>query len=227
MSMMLPTMLVACGGSSTGVATGTDGSRTAADATLVVDGIEQHLSSMAIDTADVDQPTLLAETAVVGTTSTASQPVATAPLAPAVTCGLSNFQQQILNEINKARVNGRYCGSKFFPSAPPLAWNAKLAAAAAGNSADMASKNYFSHTSRDGRTFVQRISAAGYTWQAAAENIAAGQTTIEQVVNGWVASPGHCTNIMNPVYVDVAVACVRNDAAAYRRYWTMDMARPR
>jgi uncharacterized protein YkwD len=54
-----------------------------------------------------------------------------------------------------------------------LAINSSLSTAAYLHSKDMAENNYFSHTSLDGRTFDQRIVAAGYTnWTALGENIA-------------------------------------------------------
>ena len=89
----------------------------------------------------------------------------------------------------------------------------------------MADNNYFSHTSLDGRTFAQRITATGYRYTAAGENIAAGQTSVQSVMTGWINSPGHCQNLMNPTYRDIGMACVRNDAATYRLYWTMDLGR--
>lgn len=132
-----------------------------------------------------------------------------------------------MNRINQIRATARTCGSLTYAAAPPLKWNDKLFSAAAGHSADMAAKNYFSHTSLDGRTFSQRITNAGYDWRAAGENIAAGQTTVDQVMTAWVNSPGHCANLMSQNFTEVGVACVRNDASSYRYYWTMDLAQPR
>ena len=108
-----------------------------------------------------------------------------------------------------------------------MKWNDKLFKAAAGHSADMAAKNYFSHTGSDGSSFSQRITGAGYSWRAAGENIAAGQTSVAQVMNAWVNSPGHCANLMNKNFTEVGVACVKNDKSSYRTYWTMELAQPR
>jgi uncharacterized protein YkwD len=60
----------------------------------------------------------------------------------------------------------------------------------------MANQNYFSHTSKDGRTFDQRIKAAGYP-RPGGENIAKGQRTAESVMKAWMDSPGHRRNIEN------------------------------
>ncbi|WP_286758098.1 CAP domain-containing protein [Ralstonia sp. RL] len=133
----------------------------------------------------------------------------------------------MLDRVNQARAVGRTCGSTYYSAAAPLAWNGKLFDAAAGHAQDMAANNYFSHTSQDGRTFSQRITNAGYAWSAAAENIAAGQGTVAQVMDGWLQSPGHCANIMNGNYSEIGVACARNDASAYQQYWVMELGRPR
>jgi uncharacterized protein YkwD len=139
---------------------------------------------------------------------------------------LSGFQQQVLDRVNQARASSRMCGSTMFNAVAPLAWNALLFDAAAGHAQDMATNNYFSHVSQDGRTFSQRISAAGYAWSAVGENIAAGQASVDEVMNSWLQSPGHCENIMNGNYTEVAVSCARNDASTYKQYWTMDLGRP-
>jgi uncharacterized protein YkwD len=148
-------------------------------------------------------------------------------IAPEKSCGIPNFQQELLKLVNQARANSRYCGTTFHAGAGPVAWNSKLFDAAAGHAADMANKNYFSHTSLDGRTFIDRINATGYTWSAVGENIAAGQTTLEQVMNAWLASPGHCSNIMNTAYTEIGVACVKNAASTYKQYWGMELGKPR
>lgn len=59
------------------------------------------------------------------------------------------------------------------------------------------------------------------------ENIAAGYDTVSAVMDGWLASPGHCANLMNPNFTQIGVACIRGSTGnAYGTYWTMDLARP-
>jgi uncharacterized protein YkwD len=157
----------------------------------------------------------------------APAPSQSASLSADKTCGLSNFQQEVLNRVNQARANSRMCGDTFYGAAGPLTWNSKLFDAATGHAADMASKNYFSHVSQDGRTFDQRITAAGYAWSAAGENIAAGQTTLDQVMNDWLKSPGHCVNIMNGTYTEIGVSCVKSASSTYKQYWAMELGLPR
>jgi uncharacterized protein YkwD len=154
-----------------------------------------------------------------GTSNTGS----TAALDTRLTCNLPNFQQDMMNRINAARASGRTCGSTQYGPAPALTWNTYLFNAASGHSTDMASNNYFSHTGLDGSNPGQRITGAGYAWNAYGENIAAGQSSVQSVVDGWLASPGHCANIMNPKLADVGVACVSSSTSTYRTYWTMDL----
>ncbi len=144
------------------------------------------------------------------------------------TCNLTDFAASALARINQWRASGADCGAegKFGP-APAVAWNDALTQAALGHSQDMVAHNFFSHTGSNGSTMGQRITAAGYAWSAAGENIAAGQTSVNSVVDGWIASPGHCANIMNPGYVHIGLACVSGTSAnAYPTYWTLDLAKP-
>lgn len=150
-----------------------------------------------------------------------------APVTMPVPCGLPNFQQELIRQVNQARAEGRSCGQTYYAAAGQVAWNARLLQAATAHAADMAANDYFSHTSQDGRKFSQRITAAGYLWSATAENIAAGQRSVQEVMNTWLESPGHCGNIMNGNYSEIGVACVKYDASPYYTYWVMELARPR
>jgi uncharacterized protein YkwD len=134
----------------------------------------------------------------------------------------------VLARVNALRAAGAQCGSAgSFGPAGALAWQGQLDQAATGHSQDMATQDYFSHTSLDGRTMTERVEAAGYAWRNLGENIAAGYASVDAVVDGWIASDGHCANLMNPAFTEFAVACVDGAATRYGRYWTMDLARPR
>ena len=130
---------------------------------------------------------------------------------------------------NAYRAAGANCGSGgVFGPAPALTWSASLASAALVHSQDMVTANFFSHTGSNGSTFDQRITAAGYAWQTAGENIAAGYPGLSQVMAGWMASPGHCANLMNPSFTQMGLACVNGTSAnPYGTYWTQDFAKPR
>ncbi|MGE0099125.1 MAG: CAP domain-containing protein [Hydrogenophaga sp.] len=141
-------------------------------------------------------------------------------------CGLADFKNSLMQQINTARATARTCGSTAMPAVAALTWNDRLFSAAARHSRDMATNNYFSHTGLDGSSPAQRLAAEGYAWSWAGENIAAGQPTVAAVMSGWLASPGHCANIMRAEYQDVGVSCVQQSGTTYGRYWTMALARP-
>jgi uncharacterized protein YkwD len=100
-----------------------------------------------------------------------------------------------------------------------LKTDAKLTVAARGHSAFMAQTGKFSHTGRSNSNFVARSKAAGYT-KPSAENIAWGYRTAAQVVDGWMKSPGHRTNILNCRSKTVGVGAVFS--ANGTPYYTQD-----
>jgi uncharacterized protein YkwD len=139
---------------------------------------------------------------------------------------LPNFQADVLREVNAARAQARKCGAVDKPAMGAVAWNNALFTAAAGHSQDMALRNYFDHVSLDGKTIGQRAISAGYNFAALGENIAAGQGSVSEVMAGWLASQGHCNNIMHGVYTEIAVACVSTSRFEYPSYWTMELGKP-
>jgi len=100
-----------------------------------------------------------------------------------------------------------------------LVFDERLAKSARGHSEDMAAQNYFDHKSKDGRTFVDRIEAAGYP-SPGAENIAAGQPTPEAVMKGWMESPGHRANILNCGLKALGVGVAKG--GSFGIYWTQN-----
>ena len=165
-----------------------------------------------------------------------SSPVTPAPTTPPpttagtrLTCNLPNFESEMLAAVNARRRSGATCGARgAFPAAPDLSWNAALTQAAAAHSDDMVANNFFSHTGSNGSTLGDRATAAGYAWSSLGENIAAGQASVAEVVDGWMKSDGHCANLMNAGFRDIGVACVAGNAnTTYRTYWTQDFGTPR
>ena len=134
----------------------------------------------------------------------------------------------ILSRVNAARANARSCGARRFAAAPPLSWNLQLGEAALSHSRDMASRRYFAHKAKDGSMPADRATRAGYSWQRVGENIAFGQSTPDEAMAGWLDSPGHCANIMNPGFTEMGAAY---GVAAEKRsgivYWTQVFGRPR
>lgn len=100
-----------------------------------------------------------------------------------------------------------------------LKLSARLSKAAQGHADDMAAQGYFSHSSADGRSWDDRVRAAGYP-KPGGENIAAGYTDGFDVVAGWLDSPGHKRNIM-----DCAFTRVGYGYNATGGYWVQDFGR--
>lgn len=98
----------------------------------------------------------------------------------------------------------------------------QLNSAAQAHAWDMASQNYFSHISMDGRTTWQRIYGAGYVFRTAGENIAAGYATPAAVVAGWMSSTAHRANILNASFYDIGVGYAYNPGASFDHYWVQD-----
>lgn len=142
-------------------------------------------------------------------------------------CGIQAMREKLLREVNAARAKGMSCGKRRMPPAPPLAWSDELASAAARHSADMARRDYFSHASPEGARVGARVTAEGYSWRSVGENIAGGDRSVEVVTRGWMDSPGHCANIMNPEFVDIGAACVEWPRTTWGTYWTMVLGRRR
>lgn len=106
----------------------------------------------------------------------------------------------------------------------PLKANLELNAAAQAHSADMANQDYFDHIGKNGSKPWDRAKLIGYEARSMGENIAAGQTTPESVVQGWINSPGHRANLLNASFTELGVGYeyLANDTGSvnYNRYWT-------
>lgn len=106
----------------------------------------------------------------------------------------------------------------------PLKANWELSRIARYKSQDMATKNYFSHTSPTYGSPFDMIKAFGLSYSAAGENIAAGQTSPQSVMNAWMNSSGHRQNILSPNYTEIGVGLAKSSSGKY--YWTQMFRRP-
>ncbi|MDO9329699.1 MAG: CAP domain-containing protein [Pseudomonas sp.] len=132
----------------------------------------------------------------------------------------------LLAQVNAARAKSRMCGRQRYPAARPLSWNPALGAAAQGHSKAMAYGNYFAHRDPDGDGPADRARAAGYRGRQIGENIAAGQSSPGKAMAGWLASPGHCANLMNPMFTQVGAAYAADARSDEGVYWTMMFGAP-
>lgn len=139
--------------------------------------------------------------------------------------------QQVLREVNARRQQGALCGSRGgMASAPPLAWSDSLLALAAQQARWLASQGRLAHTGPEGQTLRQRADAVGYDYARIAENVAAGQRSLQQVLDGWTSSEGHCVNLFDAQVSEMALACVISPSQDANRggrpYWALLLARP-
>jgi len=152
--------------------------------------------------------------------------VLAAPFAPPGPDDAAAISHRVLELINDARRQARSCGREKFPATTSLKQAAKLERAALAHVQDMAARNYIGHQGSDRSKPADRATRAGYAWVSIAENVAAGQTTADEVVNTWLASPGHCANLMNPRYSDTGVAYAVDPASEKGIYWAQVFAAP-
>lgn len=125
-------------------------------------------------------------------------------------------KDEFLKYVNKARGEGRKCGTQYFAATSPVTWNSDLEKAAYLHSKDMFENKYFSHISKSGIEPSTRIIAQNYFFKSFAENIfsASGFTpTSEEIITQWVKSPTHCINIMTPDFKDMGIG-------GYQNHWT-------
>jgi uncharacterized protein YkwD len=171
---------------------------------------------------------LLAALAGCGQAPLATAPPSTAVLGAAPATVPSDCElrrSQALRAINAARARARQCGDRTMEPAPPLRWNLQLQWAAAAHSRDMARNDYFEHRDPVGDSVRERVRAQSYWWRHVGENIAGGSESVQDAVEAWLESPSHCENLMEPDYVDVALACAERPGTEFEIYWTLVMAR--
>lgn len=150
-----------------------------------------------------------------------------APFAPRVAVSNDEAGHQVLDLINKARAMARRCGDRSFPAARGLSYSPVLARAALVHASDMARNNFFSHDGSDGSKPAQRVERAGYRYRATGENIAAGMSTPEDAVAGWIKSPPHCANLMSQAYREMGVAFAVNAKSKMGVYWAQEFGTAR
>lgn len=131
----------------------------------------------------------------------------------------------ILAQVNAARLQGAACGARgrIAPSGT-LTWNDALHTVAQRQAAWMADLGLLVHAGRDGETLSQRAAAAGYAYARIGENLAHGQPSLAQALNGWTASEGHCVNLYDTGVTEMALACVPGRHG--RAFWVLILGRP-
>lgn len=152
-----------------------------------------------------------------GGSSNSSKPSSSAPSsgnssAPSTGTGsgtYADFQNQVLQLVNQERTSR---GLK------ALTMDSALNNTATLKSQDMAKLGYFDHTSPTYGSPFDMMKQFGISFRTAGENIAMGQTSPQQVMDGWMNSSGHRANILNSSYTKIGIGIARNSSGRY--YWT-------
>ena len=103
----------------------------------------------------------------------------------------------------------------------PLKLNAALTEAAKAHSRDLAKWDRISHYGSDGSNPWDRVKRAGYNAKVAAENVGTGQATIDEVMKGWQASPGHNKNLLLADAEHMGIALVQDPRTEFKTFWTL------
>ncbi|WP_258574817.1 CAP domain-containing protein, partial [Streptomyces shenzhenensis] len=128
---------------------------------------------------------------------------------PLTQAGLARTQAEVADLTNRERTRA---------GLRPLAVDPQLAAAAQAYSTDMAVRDFYSHTSPEGTQPWDRAAAAGSRRRTIGENIACGQRSAAEVVDGWMNSPGHRANILRPDFTHIGIGFAGGGRAG--TYWT-------
>jgi uncharacterized protein YkwD len=137
----------------------------------------------------------------------------------------NTIRARVVALVNDARSRPRSCGRVKFAPASPLSVSRKLSEAAGDHARDMARKNYFDHRGSNGSQPKDRVLRAGYAPRLTGENIAFGPVSAEEVVSGWLASPGHCQNIMDSRFEQIGVGLATGRKRG-RIYWVQNFGAP-
>lgn len=112
---------------------------------------------------------------------------------------LDNSPETLLSSTNQQRQTAHESALTIDP---------QLTVAAQAKANDMAARNYWAHNTPDGKAPWTFFTAAGYNYQLAGENLAYGFNGAQEVIAGWMNSPGHRANLLNAGYEDVGFGVV-------------------
>jgi uncharacterized protein YkwD len=132
-----------------------------------------------------------------------------------------------LELVNDIRAKGTHCGARVFAAVAPVKLSSTLSSVALGHAADMAQHEYFEHEDLSGHTPAERVRAVGYAEKLVGENIAYGPESADEVVRGWLDSPGHCENIMDPRFAEMGIAFSAGRMSRRGLYWVQLLVEPK
>ncbi|MEM9746519.1 MAG: CAP domain-containing protein [Actinomycetota bacterium] len=140
----------------------------------------------------------------------------TAPPTPSVPAGFATELAEVVAIANQERAAA---------GVGPLTVDPLLNAAAQLHSEDQARMNDLTHIGSDGSNPGQRIARQGYVFRTWGENAAVGYRTAAGVMDGWMGSPGHRGNLLNPSFTEIGMGVAYSSGGT--PYWTQVLASPR
>src|SRR5262249_27006848 len=108
----------------------------------------------------------------------------------------------------------------------PVKLQPALTEAARAHARDLAKWDRISHFGSDRSNPWDRVKRAGYHAKMAAENVGTGQATIEEVMKGWEASPGHNKNLLLADAEHMGIALVQDPKTEFKTFWALVIASP-
>jgi uncharacterized protein YkwD len=85
----------------------------------------------------------------------------------------------------------------------------------------MAKNDHISHFDSDGADAWQRVERTGYPARLAAENVATGQRSLNEVLQGWQKSRSHNANLLLSDAEEIGIAMVYNPSSQFKTFWTL------
>ncbi|HVT57169.1 MAG TPA: CAP domain-containing protein [Thermoanaerobaculia bacterium] len=134
---------------------------------------------------------------------------------------LSRVRAEMLTKVNAVR---KHAG------VGPLTVDSRLDEAAQRHAEDMLKRSYFAHQSPDGKSVRERARATGYNWATIGENLAEGQTTVDEVVDSWMHSRAHRENLLDGRFTQLGLGLAFGRdprTGSYRILWVQNLGRPR
>jgi uncharacterized protein YkwD len=208
-------------------------------ASLLLAGCSMASSSLTAGFANSGQPTSAlpesrssrsSDTAVAAATAptTSAKPQDKAPKgtyerAPSGALADRDYSHTALNADRARDLINAYRKEK---GLKPLKLNVALTEAAKAHSRDLAKWDRISHFGSDGSNPWDRVKRVGYNAKVAAENVGTGQATVEEVLKGWEASPGHNKNLLLADAEHMGIALVQDPKTEFKTFWTLVVGSP-
>jgi uncharacterized protein YkwD len=130
---------------------------------------------------------------------------------------LERVRREMLERVNRERA-ARHL--------PPMRRHPRLDQAAQSHASDMLARRYYGHDTPEGRTVMDRIQARGYRAAFAGENIARGQYSVQEVMDGWMGSPVHQEHLLSTMLNEIGIGLAFGKIpGGYEILWVQDFGR--